>query len=311
MITKLDVYWRKLKIENFLQEKQYLLAVIAAVLIWSISFVATKVAFQTFPPLTLGALRFIFAAVLLGIVLYFQHGFIWPTRDDLGCLLISGILGITIYFSMENLGVKLATAADASLIVAAYPAITMLLEMVFYRITVSLVRFLVVILAMAGVYLIVHESSNIGGSYRFIGDLILVATGIVWSFYNFVTRKIVNKYATTLVTFYQIVTGAVAFIPLMLIERKQWQIPTMDSLIALMYLGLFCSIIAFLLYAYGLRKLSSSSAVTLMNLVPVFGVFFSILFLNEPMSLIQFLGGFVVIVGIVLSVGQVKQEGKH
>lgn len=311
MITKFNIYGKKFQLENFLHEKSYLLAVIGAVLIWSASFVATKVAFRTFPPLTLGALRFIFAAVLLGSVLYLRQGFVWPTRNDLGCLMVSGILGITIYFSMENLGVKLATAADASLIVAAYPAITMLLEMVFYRVVVSPIRFLGVGLAIAGVYLIVHESSNIGGSYRLIGDLILVATGIVWSFYNFVTRKVVNKYATILVTFYQTVAGAIAFLPLMLIEREQWHIPTVDSFVALLYLGLFCSIVAFLLYAYGLRRLSSSSAVTLMNLVPVFGVFFSVVLLNESMNVIQFLGGFIVVVGIVLSIGRVKQEGNH
>ncbi len=83
--------------------------------------------------------------------------------------------------------------------------------------------------------------------------------------------------------------------------------PTGDALLALLYLGIFCSIIAFLLYSYGLRKLASSSAVTLMNLVPVFGVFFSILFLNETMSAIQLLGGFIVIIGIIFSVREANR----
>lgn len=308
MNTKPVFNAKKLKINNdLLQGKSYMLAVIGAVLIWSLSFVATKVAFQTFPPLTLGALRFVLAAFLLGIFLRVQHGFIWPMRNDLGWLLISGILGITIYFSMENLGLKLATAADASLIVAAYPAITMILEIVFYRVKLSWVRFSGVGLAIFGVYLIVRESSSIGGADRLIGDIILVVTGIVWSFYNFITRKVVNKYPTLLITFYQIIAGALAFLPLALIEREQWRMPTGDSLLALLYLVIFCSIIGFLLYAYGLRKLSSSSAVTLMNLVPVFGVSFSILFLHEAMSVVQLLGGFIVIAGIILSVREVNQ----
>jgi drug/metabolite transporter (DMT)-like permease len=307
-MAKLVVLQKKLGLNNFLQGESYLLAVIGAVLIWSISFVATKVAFKTFPPLTLGALRFVFTAFLLGIVLFIQRGFIWPSPRDLGWLVMSGLLGITIYFSMENLGVKLATAADAALIVASYPAITMLLEIFIYRITISWVRFLGVGLAIFGVYLIVGESSNIGGTYRFIGDIILAATGIVWSFYNFVTRKVVNKYPTVLITFYQTIAGAIAFLPLAWIEREQWHVPTMNSIVALLYLGVFCSVIAFLLYAYGLRRLASSSAVTLMNLVPVFGVIFSILFLHELMSIVQFFGGFIIITGIVLSVRQVKQE---
>jgi drug/metabolite transporter (DMT)-like permease len=298
------VLGKKFQLKSFLREKSYLMAVVGAVLIWSISFVATKVAFRAFPPLTLGALRFIFAALLLGIVVYMQCGFIRLAKGDLIWLSISGVLGITIYFSMENIGVKFATAADAALIIASYPAITMLLEMLIYRITISRIRFFGVGLAIFGVYLIVRESSNIGGAHRFSGDIILAATGIVWSFYNFITRKVVNKYPTVLVTFYQIVAGAVAFLPLAWTERKLWRMPAVDSIGALVYLGVFCSVIAFLLYAYGLRKLASGTAVTLMNLVPVFGVFFAIIFLHEPLSLIQFIGGLIVVAGIIFSIRQ-------
>jgi drug/metabolite transporter (DMT)-like permease len=284
------------------RQKWHMPAVVAAVLIWSLSFVATKVAFKAFPPLTLGTLRFGFSAFLLGVVLLMQRGFVRPAPGDLGRLAVSGVLGITIYFSLENLGVKLATAADAALIVASYPAITMLLEMLIYRTRISGIRFGGVGLAIAGVYLIVRESVTGGGGHRLAGDLILAATGLVWSFYNFVTRRVVNKYPTVLITFYQTVAGALAFLPLAWIERDQWQPPAPDSLLALLYLGLFCSVIAFLLYAYGLKGLTSSAAVTLMNLVPVFGVLFAVVFLHEPVGIAQCLGGVIVIAGIALSV---------
>ena len=139
-----------------------------------------------------------------------------------------------------------------------------------------------------------------------IGNIILLATGIVWAFYNFVTRKIVNKYSTLVITFYQTVAGAVAFIPLMLFEHKQWQMPSMNSIFALSYLVIFCSVLGFLLYAFGLKQLNSSTAVTLMNLVPVFGVLFSILLLHESVNFIQLLGGFIIIAGIIISIQQVK-----
>jgi len=138
--------------------------------------------------------------------------------------------------------------------------------------------------------------------------MILVATGIVWAFYNFVTRSVVKEYPMLVVSFYQTVAGTIAFIPLALTERVHWQLPTLKPFLMLMFLGIFCSVIAFLLYNYGLRKLCSSSAVTLMNLVPVFGAAFSILFLHEAIAILQLIGGVTVIIGVMLSVRQESER---
>ncbi|AQS04986.1 drug/metabolite transporter (DMT)-like permease [Clostridium beijerinckii] len=75
----------------------------------------------------------------------------------------------------------------------------------------------------------------------------------------------------------------------------------MTSASALIYLSVGCSIVAFLLYNLGLRKLSASISVSLMNLVPVLGLIFSILILHERVSTVQILGGVIVIIGVILS----------
>lgn len=293
-------------------ESLYLVAVISAVLIWSVSFVATKIAYTTFPPLTLGALRFVLASFILWGILVVKKQFIKPPSKDIGRLMLSGILGITIYFAMENIGVKLTTASNAALIVASYPALTLFLEGIFYRTKISWMKVLGITLAVAGVYLIVQRNQDVGGGDQVLGNLILVGTGIVWAFYNFVTRSVVKKYPMLVVSFYQTVTGTIAFIPLALTEKTQWRAPTLTSFLMLLFLGIFCSVIAFLLYNYGLRKLSSSSAVALMNLVPVFGVLFAVLFLDETINLVQLSGGVIVVVGVMFSAREVidKSENK-
>jgi len=78
----------------------------------------------------------------------------------------------------------------------------------------------------------------------------------------------------------------------------------------LLYLGTFCSVVAFMFYNYGLRTLSSSTAVALMNLVPIFGVLFSTVFLNEVLRIVDMLGGIIIIFGVILSVRD-KQTGTN
>jgi len=273
-------------------------------LIWSTSFVSTKIAFASFPPLTLGAARFAIASLVLGVVLVSKKEFIKPTVKDLGIMSVSGILGITLYFAMENIGVSLTSASNAALIVASYPAITALLELIIYRVKISWLKGIGIALAIIGVYQLSYTGQGSAEGGQVTGNIILIVTGVVWALYNFVTRKVVNKYPAITVSFYQTIVGTIVFIPLALSEKSSWQMPTFISFLMLLYLGTFCSVIAFLLYNYGLRQLSSSTAVTLMNLVPVFGVLFSVLLLHENVQANQLVGGVIVVTGVLLSVSK-------
>lgn len=275
-------------------------AVLGAVCLWSTSFVATKVALAEVPPLTLGAARFLVAAAVIGCVAVVVGGVERPGRGDLGRLAVGGLLGITAYFSMENFGVKLASASDAALLVASYPAMAMMLEIVFYRARASAVRFAGVGVAMLGVYLVVGGGSGEVGTNRLLGDGILVATGLVWALYNFSTRGVVRRYSMLTVIFYQTLFGAAAFVPLALIESGRWQAPGTASLLIVGYLGVFCSLLAFLLYARGLRGMEAGAAVNLLNLVPILGVVFAVALLGEPVGIAQVIGGLVVLGGVTL-----------
>lgn len=278
-----------------------LLAVIIAILLWSTSFVGTKIAYSSFPPLTLGAARFVIASMILGAILLARKEFARPAPKDIGLMGLSGVLGTTLYFALENIGLELTTASSAALIVASYPAITALLEFIFFRVKISMVKSLGIVMAVFGVYLI-SGSSTPESSGQLTGNVILILAGFVFAGYSFITRKVVKHYSMVTVSFYQTIAGTLAFIPLAFIEQSRWQVPSTESLWVLLYLGIFCSVAAFMLYNYGLRTLSSSTAVALMNLVPIFGVLFSIVFLHEILHVSDLLGGIIIIFGVILSV---------
>ncbi|MFZ5644598.1 MAG: DMT family transporter [Bacillota bacterium] len=291
-----------LSLGNSRRLDNHLFSIITAILIWSVSFVATKIALKSFPPLGLGLIRFGLAAALIGTFLAIRKNIIKPAPKDLAKLALSGFLGITVYFSLENVGVKYSTASDAALIVSSYPAITMLLESLLFRAKFPPISYIGVGLAIGGVYIIVSGGHSSEASDRLFGNILLVLAGVVWACYNFITSTVVSTYSMTTITFYQTAAGAIGFLPLILFEADRWTFPITDSLIAVIYLGVFCSLLAFYLYAYGLRKVPSSSAVILMNLVPVFGVLFSVVILNEVISLKQILGGMVIIIGVMLNI---------
>ncbi|WAH37496.1 DMT family transporter [Alicyclobacillus dauci] len=286
-----------------------LVSTVSAILIWSTSFVATKISYVSFPPFTVGFLRFFIATVVLVIVVFIRREFRKVSSlRDFGLLSVSGILGITFYFALENTGVKLTSASDAAMIVSSYPAITAILELLVFKVKTTFVKTVGIVLAVGGVCELSFSAHMSLDTTQVLGNILLVIAGVAWTFYNFVTSTVVNSYPATTVSLYQTVIGTTAFIPLAGTELHQWTQPNMESFLALLYLGICCSVVAFLLYNYGLRKLSSSTVVTMMNLVPVFGVMFSVLILHESLELKQLIGGIVVLVGVYLTLHQYNSK---
>jgi drug/metabolite transporter (DMT)-like permease len=287
-------------------------AVLGAALIWSSSFAVTKVALAEIPPMTLGALRFVPAAAVLGVAVHMG-----PDRRRLPSprqrltIGAAGLLGITAYFALENVGVDLASASDATLIVASYPILTLVLS---GRAAFSPARLTGMLVAVAGVWLVVRGQP--GGSHSLWGDGFLIAGGVVWAAYNILARRDGSGASPIVVTYYQTVAGAGGFALLSLSEVDRWSVPSGGTVLRIGFLAGLCSVAAFLLYHHGLRGLEPSVAVNLLNVVPVAGLVWAVVLAGETLTITQVLGGAVVIAGVTVGLrrknrGGLRRTGGH
>jgi drug/metabolite transporter (DMT)-like permease len=278
-------------------------AVVAAALFWSSSYAVTKQVLADVGPLSIGAIRFTLAAALLGIMVRMRRKPVArPDARQRRMIHLSGLLGITVYFVLENVGVELSTASDASLIVATYPLMTMLLELVVFRTRMPLLRVGGVLLATVGAFLVVRNGAEVGGSERWFGDVLLLLGGLVWAGYNVLGKYAGRGQDAMTLTYYQTVAGAAGFLLASLLEAGDWQVPNGAASALLAYLAVACSVGGFLLYNYGLRRMTSSVAVNILNLVPVFGVLGAVVINGETVRLGQALGGAIIIAGVALGV---------
>jgi drug/metabolite transporter (DMT)-like permease len=293
-----------------------LISVVLSAFVLSSSYTLTKIALDDVPPLTIGFIRFAAASLVLAIWVRLIRRHRRPTQADTRQLMLGGLLGITIYFSIENVGVDLATAADAALLVAAYPALTALLELIVYRRRTGVQGLVGIALAIIGVCFVVGYAPE-SGPNRLVGDVLLVVSGIVWALYNFATRGVVNRYPTPTVLYYQSVAGAIGFLPLALIEHDQWRPFTHpgSTLTSLAGLTVLCSILGLGLYAKSLQRLSPSAAVNVLNLVPLFGLVVAVVTLGETVTPLQIAGGVIVVAGVTVTarhaISSQRMEGQN
>jgi len=203
--------------------------------------------------------------VILGVIVHRQRERSLPPRREKFRVGVAGLLGITAYFALENVGVDLASASDATLIVASYPLMTLVLELLWGKASFSRVRLSGMVITIVGVCVIVIDGrgASSDNEHHMIGDLLLLAGGIAWAAYNIVAQRDNSGSSALVTTYYQTVAGAAGFILLSLFEAEHWSTPSAGSLLRIAFLAVFCSVAAFLAYNFGLKALSPSMAVNL------------------------------------------------
>lgn len=285
-----------------------ILSVLGALIIWSSSFVAIKIAYETYPPITLGAVRFLVATLVLGALVLLPGNRVKLQKKDGWTVALGGLTGITLYAVLQNIAMQWTSASNATLIIASYPVITLLLESLIYKARLNAVKIVGILIAIFGVVIISYVKAETRQQGELLGVILLIVAGVAWAFYNFLTKKVVNHYPPVTLLFYQTLFGAIFMAPLSLFERSQWAAPTTMTFSMMLFLALFCSVVAFLLYNLGLKHLSASTVTSMLNLVPFFGVFFSWLLLGEAITVRKIVGGGIVVLGVMLSIRQKSER---
>jgi drug/metabolite transporter (DMT)-like permease len=268
------------------------------VVLWGVSFPVSRVAVREVPPLALATGRFTLAAAL-----------IWPAarrrglalaRADLAGAFLLGLLGVALYFALENYGLVFTTASHASLIVATVPLGSAAVEAFRRRRLPRLLPIAGMAVAALGVVVIVRPD---GATPRgLLGDLLVLGAMAAWVAYTFLARDLMARYPALVVTAATMATGAAILFPMALVESLflPLHVPSPSAWASLAYLGLLCSAAGYLLWNTALPVLGVSVANNLLNVIPLVSVLTGVLALHEPWNATIAVGGALVLAGVVV-----------
>jgi drug/metabolite transporter (DMT)-like permease len=285
-------------------------AILAAVVIWGFSFLSIKVTVAVIGPMTLTFLRFILASV----VLYWVKRWLKPTervaRSDWWLMIITGIIGITLYYFFENHGVKLITASAASIIIATIPILTLLTESLFFKAKLTFFKVFGVILSLIGVYLVVG-GDGVGNAHTGLGYLLMSGAGAIWVLYVIVTRPLFAKYSNLTIVTYQSYFATLSLIPFVLMEETRWLAVTPIIIANLIFMGVFCSAMAYYFYVYALEHLGANKSALFLNFIPVVSVICAWFILKEQLSWVQMIGGLLIMLAVSVAEWQWPRVAKR
>ncbi len=265
--------------------------VVIVTLMWGLSFVATKFAVQVFSPFPAAFYRFLIATIVL---LPFSKV---KFKDLLNInALFAGFWGITMYFVFENTALTITSPTNAAIIVSTAPILYVLFTHIFHKRKTTLSQYLGIFLAFLGVAIVILGGESI--RLRILGDLLAFGAAFSWVFYTHYVLKLKNYEGiqnTFLITFW----GLVTLIPFSLIQNMRPQME-IKSLIALIYLGVFCSALGYLLWNKSIKLIGDRRTTNAVYFIPLVTVFSERLLMGTGLTLKNIFGVIMLIVGLYI-----------
>jgi drug/metabolite transporter (DMT)-like permease len=272
--------------------------------LWSTNFLLGKALVGQVPPWTLSTGRFIVAALLLIPVLSCRREWIPVVRQSFGAVILMSLCGIFAFNALLYTGLQTTTTINAILVNSTTPVTTALVARWLIAEKLGGKGILGIVLSFLGVLWIVGQGSiaTFAALRWNPGDLLVFVATLLWGVYSVTAKRMMHQLSPLLLTAMTTSIGVLFLIPVSLWELSVNPVPVLraDLLLVFLYLGLFPSVIALLLWNRSVLIYGPSRASLVYNTMPLYGVVLSVLYLGETLKLYQLIGGSVILAGVVI-----------
>jgi drug/metabolite transporter (DMT)-like permease len=271
--------------------------------ITAVAFPMAKLGLNEIEPFTYAFLRFTLSSLIFIPILFFlRKKKRIPFRDHTRIFLI-GIILIPFNQVIFLVGQSMTTAGHSSLLFAMIPIFIYILAIIYLGEKATLRRTLGILVAIAGVYIILSGGSvEIGGDYL-LGDLLILVAVVAWAVATVMAKPLLLKYGAFRVTGLALVYGSLLYFPYGLYRFSNFRFEEISSAawISLAYLAFVVSILAYVLWYWVLKYMEASRVAVVQNIQPVIASAVAVIILNETIGQNFIIGGIIIITGVVLT----------
>lgn len=278
---------------------------LAAALFWGASFVATKAALREVHPVTLIVLRFALGIIVLAIALWQRKMFRMVSGRDLLLLAALGAIGIAIHQGLQANGLIFTSASSMAWLVALNPVFTAILAWIFLTEPFGPSKVVGLVLAFIGAVAVVTKGVVSPDTVRLpstVGDALALASALNWAIFSVASKPLLRRLPPTLMMAYVMLIGWVLVLPFF-VNGADWaevgQL-TLSGWIAVAFLGVFCSGLAYIFWYDALAAIDASEVAAFIYFEPLVTVIVAAFVLSEPFTPATFLGGLVILLGVYL-----------
>ena len=270
--------------------------------IWGSSFFNIKIATNSYEPYTLALIRVIFATITLLAVSFFYKIQIQAFSEKRWKIYaLVGMCNIVIPFSLIAIGTNKVDSYLAAILMSTTPLTGSILAHIFTKDEkITFLKSIGIILGFIGVTLLFFDKVIVNES-NYIFAIIILIGSTFYSISGIIILKYLKKSGNINVTTSTLIWSVIFLLPMSFIfESPLDSIPTLSSTLSLIYLGVVATG-----YAWWLRfKILAKNGIVFQTqvayLIPIFGVIFGTLILNEQITWKVLASLVIIILGIYI-----------
>ena len=284
---------------------QFLL--ILATILWGGNFVIGRAVAGAIPPVTFATIRWCVALLIFFPIAYPLLKKEWPKiKAHFGIVVILALTGVAGFTALVYKGLYFTTSINASLMNSSTPIIIYILSFLFLKERLNKFQVIGTAISLIGVlFIICNGSLDTLLHFQFNkGDLLVILAVVCWAFYSLLIRIYAGRLPGYSTFFVSIFIGIIILLPFMFAELATTSIVidwSWQTIGAIIYVGIFASIVAFLSWNVGVVQFGPNRASIYLNFIPLFAAIFAVIFLGEQILATQVIGGIAVVIGVLVA----------
>ena len=257
-------------------------AILLANTIFGLGVPVTKLLLEDWvSPMTYMATRSLGAAVVFWLIAAFMKSE-KVERRDLMVIMLGGLMGFVVSQTLTAESLNYTSPVYFSLIATLTPVAVMLMAALFIGERITGLKFLGVLLGIAGAVLMVVMGQTSGsGSNDLLGITLAILSVLTWAIYMIITRKVAQKYSPVTQMKYVFLISAIVTVPLAwpeLSEQRLYSAATFgwDGALEMAFIVLMATVLGYFLIPYAMKYLSATTVSIYTNLQPMVASFVAI-----------------------------------
>jgi len=250
---------------------------------------------------------FIMLRVLTGAFLFTLFHFLFVrelmTGKDIAYAALCSIFGVALNMLAFFEGLKHTSPIHGSLFMVLSPILILLVSAIIIKDKITNRKIFGILLGLAGaVILIIHSGISDDKVASFYGDVLIMVNATSYALYLVLVRKLLTKYHPVTVIKWVFLFGALFVIPFggQELLATQWSTFTSGIWVAILYVLLFTTFLAYLLNGYALTKLMPSTVGFYIYFQPLVAASFAILCGKDHLDSLKIVSALLLFLGVYM-----------